>query len=218
MASGYYNHEQISKSAAQILGDKKQLLELGIGTGLLAEQMIKLGYDITGIDFSTKMLEIAKKRLHNTAILLLQDVLSLNLLEQFEGVLSEGGIWLYTRDNNGQLYMESHLSNYEDNLKGWLRVAAAVKTDGLILVGIQPVHRDLEMTLETGTTYLQSVQYNLPLIEKDYFIKQGNSVLAHQHCTYLRLTPKEIETILKECGLSSIGESANGDFFVLQKQ
>ena len=47
----------------EVLGSRRKVLELGIGTGLLAEKLIEMGLDISGFDFSTSMLEIAVKRL-----------------------------------------------------------------------------------------------------------------------------------------------------------
>ena len=40
-------------------GDGKWVLDVGIGTGVLAKRLYDAGYHITGVDFSGKMLEIA---------------------------------------------------------------------------------------------------------------------------------------------------------------
>lgn len=40
-----------------------KILDIGIGTGLLTEELYKKGAQIHGIDFSKKMLEIAEKKM-----------------------------------------------------------------------------------------------------------------------------------------------------------
>ena len=42
--------------------DKKKLLELACGTGIQSVRFAKAGFDVTGLDLSEDMLEIARKR------------------------------------------------------------------------------------------------------------------------------------------------------------
>ena len=42
--------------------DKKKLLELACGTGIQSVRIAKAGFDVTGLDLSEDMLEIARKR------------------------------------------------------------------------------------------------------------------------------------------------------------
>jgi len=44
------------------LGKRKQLLELACGTGALAVEFAKAGFDVTGLDLSEEMLMIASQR------------------------------------------------------------------------------------------------------------------------------------------------------------
>jgi ubiquinone/menaquinone biosynthesis C-methylase UbiE len=44
------------------LGDKKQIMELACGTGALAVEFAKAGFDVTGLDLSEEMLMIASQR------------------------------------------------------------------------------------------------------------------------------------------------------------
>jgi len=43
--------------------EKKKILDVGVGTGLLAYKLYKKGGQIYGIDFSEKMLELAEQRM-----------------------------------------------------------------------------------------------------------------------------------------------------------
>ena len=50
-----------------LVKSKKQgkILDIGIETGLLTKELYKSGFQIYGIDFSNKMLELAKKKMPN---------------------------------------------------------------------------------------------------------------------------------------------------------
>ena len=59
-----------------IRGDKRaqSVLDIGIGTGTLAARLCGDGYAVTGVDFSPRMLDIARARTDNRARLLLGDM------------------------------------------------------------------------------------------------------------------------------------------------
>lgn len=44
-------------------GAGRRILDIGVGTGLLSEILYQNGYEITGVDFSEKMLEIARGKM-----------------------------------------------------------------------------------------------------------------------------------------------------------
>lgn len=45
------------------------VLDIGFGTGLLTTQLYNEGYQITGIDFSSNMIDIAKKKMPNATLM-----------------------------------------------------------------------------------------------------------------------------------------------------
>lgn len=49
--------------------DKGNLLDLACGTGSFANEFVKLGYDVTGVDYSEDMLTVAHNKLNGDAIL-----------------------------------------------------------------------------------------------------------------------------------------------------
>ena len=67
MEAGYNpnDHKVAADAIVKILGSRKKVLELGIGTGLLAEQLVAKGIDLSGFDFSESMLEKAVARLRS---------------------------------------------------------------------------------------------------------------------------------------------------------
>jgi len=81
----HYEKELVLELAAPKPGDK--VLDIGIGTGVFAVELMKYKADITGIDVSEKMLDIARsKGLTNVAV---GDAVSLDFPdESFDLVLS----------------------------------------------------------------------------------------------------------------------------------
>ena len=62
----YQNYEalldQVVKEATQYINEGESILDIGIGTGNLANRFYNLGYDIVGVDQSRDMLEVAKSK------------------------------------------------------------------------------------------------------------------------------------------------------------
>lgn len=218
MESNYYEHEKAAESLDKILLGRNKILEIGVGTGLLAEKMIKRGYDITGVDFTRAMLDVARNRLGESAKLYEQNVLRLQLPEKYEAIFSEGGIWVMTRDNEGNLFMESHIPDAEGNFAGMKKVVRVLEKDGLLVLGIQSVHADIDaIELKDGAIYSQKVKYELPLIDKEYFVKKDGKTVAYQHSKYRRLTDEERARILQENGLEEVGMDESGQFMIFKK-
>lgn len=52
-----------------VRGKRGKLLDIGFGTGILTKKLYDDGYDITGIDFSERMIEIAKEKMPDAILL-----------------------------------------------------------------------------------------------------------------------------------------------------
>ena len=50
-------------------GKGKRVLDIGFGTGILAGKLYENGYDITGIDFSERMIQIAKEKMPSARLI-----------------------------------------------------------------------------------------------------------------------------------------------------
>lgn len=64
----------------------KTLIDLACGTGTVTAALIRLGYDVTGVDVSEEMLSLAQKRAPG-ALLLHQDMRSLDLYGSYGGAV-----------------------------------------------------------------------------------------------------------------------------------
>jgi len=74
----------------------KEVLDIGCGTGNHAIRLASLGYRVTGVDLSDKMLEIARSKIHNRKIDLKQgdmrDIARIFQEERFDGAYMLGNV------------------------------------------------------------------------------------------------------------------------------
>ncbi len=65
MTDGYYDYDEISRNLCSIIGPRRKLMELGVGTGLVADNLLKENPDFqnTGIDNTEAMIAQPKARL-----------------------------------------------------------------------------------------------------------------------------------------------------------
>ncbi|CCQ68786.1 Methyltransferase type 12 [Crocosphaera watsonii WH 0402] len=96
MTQGYYDYQGMVNAVYLLSKMTEKILELGVGTGLLAEKLKALApeAEFTGVDITTQMLEIARKRLGEWGKLVEADVCDMNLQETFDIAVSSGGVWV----------------------------------------------------------------------------------------------------------------------------
>lgn len=83
------------------LGEKKQIMELACGTGALAVEFAKAGFDVTGLDLSEEMLMIASQRAEqeDTPIQLVEgDMLDLTDVGTYEAITCYSDSICYMED------------------------------------------------------------------------------------------------------------------------
>lgn len=95
----------------QYLAKDQHILELGCGTGILALELTKAGFDITGLDLSSDMLSLAYNRQLETGMkfpLVEMDMRDLSELESFDGVIcySDALCYIETEEEKGQIFSE----------------------------------------------------------------------------------------------------------------
>ncbi len=119
MMYGYYDYHNIAKKAYSIVGNNCQILELGAGTGLLAEKYIEIDNtcQFTGVYITPSFLEVAKKRLGNKAKLIVADALAMELNKTFDVAISNAGVWLFISCGD-RLELVSHIPDVQANYQG----------------------------------------------------------------------------------------------------
>lgn len=215
MTSGYYDYDTYARALVPHVVDRGEVLELGVGTGLVCERLLRLapaGLRLTGIDHTESMLAQARRRLGRRVRLLGQDILKPDLPDDFGVAYSVGGIWLYLRDQDGTR-LGSHLLEDDDNVRGLKNLAAALRPGGTLLLAVQEAHRPYERPLPGGLVYAQDVhEQGDGRITKDYFVLREGAVVAHQRSTYRVFPQADADRLLERCGFHLAPGGGDGLF------
>jgi SAM-dependent methyltransferase len=159
IGGSYYDYAAIAEHLASVPG-VRTALELGVGTGLIPERLLRLrAYDaFAGVDYTPAMIGIARDRLADwpQVSLSVQDVTALALGATFDLVFSYGGPWYFVPDHHSWALI-SHLPDDEANARGLKAAAAHLSPGGRLLLGIQQPHKAYARPLPGGFTYAQSL-------------------------------------------------------------
>ncbi|MDJ1170324.1 class I SAM-dependent methyltransferase [Roseofilum sp. BLCC_M154] len=216
------DYKAIATDLIDLFGNAKTILDVGIGTGLLVEQILQLrpDLDIVGIDTSSSLLTQAKQCLGSKVTLYCEDISNLHLNQMFDLAYSRGGAWAFVNDGD-TLWLASHILDLKTIEQSFARVAAHLCDQGrLIIISSNANHTkseqaDNEMLFERTVTkeLIEDRQY-LILNYQGYHL--GNLVGEQQ--IRMRLIDLEyVEKILDSVGLRSISDH-NGEYHIYQKR
>jgi len=213
MLGGYYDYAAQSAELAELLPPDAHVLEIGVGTGLLAEALLERGFRVTGVDHTEEMLARARARLGNRVALIQADVITFDLGERFDAVISNGGVWYGVFDGEDYGYC-GHIPDRAAFAASLHRVLAHLKSNGQIILSVQDVHADKVMQLADGIEYRQSiVDLGNDDIEKTYIMSRAGEQLAHQVLTLSYYSRSLFENIFAEHGLQ-MGSFTAGDHYI----
>ncbi|MEA5468869.1 class I SAM-dependent methyltransferase [Spirulina sp. 06S082] len=202
MTSGYYDYKAQSNALAEVLHSCSSVLELGVGTGLIAEQLIKKmpEIDFVGIDFTEAMLEKSQERLGNNIALHHENILHMDLEKKFDAAFSNGGIWYFIESDQKEYIFCSHIPKIQDIIKSFHSVANHLNTEGRLILSVQGVHKNYEQDLADEVTYCQEI-FPLPhsKFDKKYSFRRDRSIIAEQTCRYQLLSESTAKILLDEC-------------------
>lgn len=223
MTSGYYNHEKIAKEIAALVSPDRKIIEIGVGTGLLLEKLLEINpqYELTGMDHTAEMLEIAQKRLGDRAKLFQADILSMSIPERFDFAISNGGLCAFV-DKGSDCDFYTHLPDDESNLRALQNVANCLDNGGLFIINVQGVHDNYDKTLPGGIVYSQEIfesTTNQDCIEKAFYFKtdDGDRILAEQKLIYRIFKGEAIEELFNRAGFKLEGKNESGQLFICSK-
>ncbi|GGV31058.1 class I SAM-dependent methyltransferase [Streptomyces spectabilis] len=231
MTSGYYDYDAYARALITLIGDRRELLELGVGTGLVCAKLLGLkasGLTITGIDHTESMLAQARRRLGERVRLVAGDIREPVLTAPFQAAYSVGGIWYFIHDEqNDAIMLGSHLVTEEDNATALAHLHDALAPDGILALAVQVPHHAYERPLPGGLVYAQEVrQVDVGVFVKDYYVKQGGTegragsgeIVAHMCCPYRVFPAGRAERLLTQCGFRSEGPTGDGLFRQFTRQ
>ena len=222
MTSGYYQYDKLADSITSIISVNQKIIEIGVGSGLLLEQLLKINdrYDLTGMDHTPEMIEIAKKRLGNRVKLFEADIVSMSISEKFDVAISNGGLCAFV-DTKATCDYYTHLIDDESNLKALQNIANCLEKGGLFIINIQGVHDSYDKLLSGGVVYSQEIfesTANKDCIEKNFYFKKDEQILAHQQLIYRIFQGKRIEDLFSKAGFKLEGKDESGQLFIWSKK
>ncbi|NER33794.1 MAG: class I SAM-dependent methyltransferase [Oscillatoria sp. SIO1A7] len=223
MTSGYYQHDKIAKDIAALVPPSQKIIEIGVGTGLLLEKLLEIDpqYNLTGIDHTPAMLEIAQKRLGDRAKLFQADILSMSIPERFDAAISNGGLCAFV-DTGSDCDFYTHLPDYESNLQALQNVANCLENGGLFITNVQGVHDAYDQPLPGGIVYSQEIfeSTTTNCIEKVFYFKKEDDerILAQQRLIYRIFKEEAIEDIFNQAGFKVEGKDKSGQLFIASKK
>lgn len=216
VTAGYYDYLEAAKSLNKnIKNNTKKILEIGVGTGLFIQQLIKLRPDCEfyGIDHTREMIEQAKNRLGDRATLEEKDISQMQLETKFEIAFSHGGVWVFLED-----ILLTHIQDDDINLKGLCNLFNHIKEGGLFIVNIQPMHSNSETLLDNNIIFKQEVKIEETICYKDYIFEKDGDILSKQRCTYRLYKGNLVENLLvKKVGFEYVGISEDQRYRIYRK-
>jgi predicted TPR repeat methyltransferase len=221
MTSGYYNYEKLAQSIAEMVSPHQKIIEIGVGTGLLLEALLKINpdYNLTGMDHTPAMLEIAEKRLGDRAKLFQADIVSMSIDDRFDVAISNGGLCAFVNEG-GECDFYTHLIDDDSNLRALQNVANCLHKDGMFIINIQGVHDSYDKPLGEGIVYAQEIcesKTHSDCIEKAFYFKKGDRILAQQQLIYRIVKGDAIEKLFDRAGFQLKGKDKTGQLFLVSK-
>lgn len=206
LTSGYYDFDTLGKNLHDLLENKKKILDIGIGTGLLAEKMLQLGdYEITGVDFSSAMLKIAEERLSDSDVkLICEDILTFQTNDKFDAIISSGGaIYMVAEKDEYRLY--SHIVEKNKNKQLIEKLYGCLAENGFFALAIQGPHKNYRQKIKEGIYYEQRIDKHDSYVDKWYtFSDTDGSILTEQFCKFYFFDGSETKNIFNKIGCDQI--------------
>lgn len=201
------DYQAIATHLSQILGNHRNVLDIGIGTGLVVEYLLQSNsqYKITGIDTSNSLLELAKERIGKDVNLYCQSVSELNLNQVFDAAYSRGGAWTFVR-NNSEVMLASHILNLVEIQKSFHCVAQHLRDGGLLIISSSNAYGNNVVELEDGIIHKRTATIEKTAEARhailDYCFYRDETLLGQQLLKLRLLSELELKPILETAGFS----------------
>lgn len=216
------DYQAIARELSEIIGDRQELLDIGIGTGLLVEQILRLRpeLNISGVDTSASLLAQAHECLGAKVNLHCQDVTNLHLGRMFDLAYSRGGAWAFLNDGDTVL-LASHILELDAVQKSFERVAAHLRDGGhLVIIFSNANHSkcenfDNEVSLQRTVCkdWIDGKEY----LSLDYACHQQGNLVGHQRVRMRLIDLELVENMLRLANLRPIS-SRNCNYYIYQKE
>lgn len=222
MLGGYYDYAAQAAALKQFLPHGATVLEIGVGTGLLAKELVDLGYPVTGVDHTEAMLVQARDLLGPDTPMLQADVTDFDLGTQHDVIISNGGVWYGVHDDDGDGHGYcGHLPTPELVVSSLERVAAHTGPSGMLVLSLQDRHHDKKMDLPDGVTYRQQITPHgegaVQVFQKEYIFEQGGNRVGYESLDLAYIDSELFEGTLREHGFGPPQRTADRQYVVFSR-
>ena len=208
--SEYYDFEKDADSFEKV-AKGKDILEIGIGTGIFADILIKRGFNVEGIEPSEFMISILKKNFQDI-VYYKQDVISLNVDKQYDMVISHGTFPLISI-RKGTPFFDCFLENDKENVKAFSNVRKHLKKRGLFLGSVQ---FDKLENVVFPDNYKNEIIFENNLSKKTHYFWNGEDWQIAQVIVSIAYTEDEFKEIMKKSGFRVISFSTNKEWWIAE--
>lgn len=219
MLGGYYDYKSQAATLREILPTGASVLEIGVGTGLMAAELARLGFNVTGMDHTQEMLDRARELLGPELPLHCADVTDFDLGRQFDVILSNGGVW-YGVWNGNELGYCGHMPERNRIEASVECTARHLGPGGKLALSMQDVHRNRTMDLPEGVVYEQRIHdQGEGVFEKEYIFRRGagNETLCYQKLTLAYIEKDFFEGLLGKHGLAGPTVSDDKRYLIFER-
>lgn len=228
----YKKSAQIINGVIESMGGKvgvPRILEIGVGTGACALELIALGYEVEGIDHSPGMLAEARRKWSEKSLPLGSlhqcDVKDFSLDSIFDVVLSHAGPLRidYTQDRG--YFFETYLASDADLEQAVGRISDHLTPAGLLLMSIQttpdpekstrstPHYRGLGDGYIATKTIIEAGNKRTKIRE----LKKGGLVIARVEHQFLVIDLERFNALAACRKLCNRGPDATNHFQIFKK-
>ena len=120
----FYKNKSYDKEVeflVNLIKSRKNILDVGCGTGIHMVNLENIGYNCDGIDLNLEMLDIAKSRVKGN--LYNGNLLDFKLNKKYDAIISMFAVF-------------NHLNNYEEFLNGIANLFNHLKDNGILIIDL----------------------------------------------------------------------------------
>lgn len=215
----YYDYDKVAKSFASCIKGKN-VLELGIGTGLTGLRLAKLGFKVDGIDNSNPMLNVTRRKLMKESKatrarlrLYHQSASNIKLKGPYDAVISQGGVLTLVGPG-----LESYLKTEAATYNLLKRIFEILTKGGSLIINLQPARQKVtKRALAERYFYTGRIKKSGNMLIVTHVIEKNCKILVKQTFEKLYLSRQKFEKMASDIGFKIIGRNKTGLHYILEK-
>lgn len=221
IAKDYIDYRKATAVLKELIKGK-DILEIGTGTGYVAIWLAQQGYNVTAIDSSKSMIEIAKNKqvgLNLKIDFLHQDLQDMDLQEEFDTVVMYESVFCIFRESNDYI-VESYIldrDKIKDSLK---RIYNHLKNGGLFLIDARDLRNEsMQIEIKNGNRYrLELEQPQKDRLKISHIVEKDDKVVAKSVVEKLLLGFDDFKKLIEDIGFEIVGFDETGQIFLILKK